>query len=173
MTKGLLTSLCIFGSFVLPTHAEEQSESPLFSLEAKIGFGTPPVVFDPGLVVDITALYSSSQQSPWVYFLNYEWERHYTTMTGMISDFETHIDFQTLMLGYRYYFDFNWPLSPYFTLSAGGAATTIGPSSPLFFPVVAGGVGGDYMLTPQIGINVEANVLLFLLQLKAGLKYVF
>jgi hypothetical protein len=169
-------------TFVLSLVSTQASQAnidltdPYFSLETKAGITAPtPLLFsDNAGVLNFTALFSPQKESPWVYFLDYSVTRYFEAMV-MESDALIPNDFHFLMLGYRYYFDFGWPVSPYFSLSLGLLTYHIPvESGPTYFaPMIAGGIGMDYMLTPHFGLNIEANVPVFLLQLKGGIKYVF
>lgn len=39
-------------------------------------------------------------------------------------------------------------------------------------PIIAGGIGTDVMITPQIGLNAEISIPIIFLQLKVGLKFI-
>ena len=176
-TKIVLTLVCLISFFSVPAQAETTEARPpdhQFTIEAKTGLGTPSIQFDPAWVGNITTLYATSADSPWVYFMDYSLERHDENFS-MISDNLIPQYIHALLFGYRYYFDFHWPLRPYSTLSFGVGAYSIGTQTgpTYFYPLLAGGIGGDYMLSPHLGINTEANLLLAIFQLKIGLKYIF
>lgn len=156
---------------------EQLIEKYNFSIESGLGavfLTSTPSTFAP--LFNIRVLYPTrTKENNWIFFVDYSITRQNVSLPTLDENVDEYGHF--LFFGSRYYFDFDWPIDPYVTVSLGLFATHINPSINSFliipFPIPAGGFGLDYMITSNIGVNAEVMVPLVAVQLKLALKVLF
>lgn len=108
----------------------------------------------------------------WDYFLDYSLGTQ--QVSGRImTDYNKYTSFgHLLFFGTRYYFNLDWVVEPYAAIAIGVFANHLDSNfkSLMAIPVITGGVGLDYMITPNIGLNAELSVPIVAWQFKLGLR---